>query len=128
VVVFDLQQQMALFRDAGDRLRNLRSVSAPKDWWKVAGGIVIGVVLIVAVFSLRRKSKEARLLEAFHSRIRKRYGDDVLLPGSGLAEISDQLDNEECRQFARIYYGAVFRDRVLTKQEVVQLKELLKRI
>ena len=128
VVVFDLQQQMSLFREAGDRLRNLRSVSAPKDWWKVTGGIIVGFVLIVAVFSLRRKSKEARLLKAFHLRIRKRYGDDVLLPGSGLAEIGEQLDNEECRQFARVYYGAVFRDRLLTQQEVVQLKSLLKRI
>ena len=82
----------------------------------------------MGTLSLRRKSKEARLLEEFQSRVKKRYGQDVLLPGSGLAEIGDQFDNEECRQFARIYYGAVFRDRVLSSQEFVELKGLLKRI
>jgi hypothetical protein len=128
VVVFDLGQQMSLFREAGDRLRDLRSVSAPKAWWKMAGGLLVSVALLAGVLSLRRKSKEARLLEALRSRLKKRYGQDVLLPGSGLAEIAEQLDNEECRQFARIYYGAVFRDRTLTRPEMVQLKGLLKRI
>jgi len=128
VVVFDLQQQMSLFREAGDRLRNLRSVRAPENWWKIAGGLFVAVILVVGGFSLRRTSKEARLLEAFRARLRKRYGHEILLPGTGLAEIGEQLDNEECRQFARIYYGAVFRDRVLTAQEFIQLKGLLKRI
>ena len=128
VVVFDLQQQMSMFREAGDRLRNLRSVKAPQNLWRIAGGLIVAVLLVVGLFSLRRKSKEARLLEEYRSRLKKRYGDDVLLPGCGLAEIGEQLDNEECRQFARIYYGAIFRDRLLTSQEVVQLKELLKRV
>ncbi len=128
VVVFDLQQQMSLFSKAGDRLRNLRSVRAPEGWWKIGVGLLVGAVLVVSVFLVRRKSKEARLLDAFRARLRKRYGHGVLLPGSGLAEIGEQLDSEECRQFARIYYGAVFRDRVLTSQELAQLKELLKRI
>ena len=128
VVVFDLGRQISLFREAGDRFRNLRSVRAPEGWQKIAAGVLVGVVLVAGTFRLRRKSKEARLLEAFRDRIRRRYGTEILLPGSGLAEIGEQLDNEECRQFARIYYGAVFRDRVLTSQEIVDLKGLLKRI
>ena len=128
VVVFDLKRQISLFRGAGDSLRNLRSVRAPEGWWKIAGGILVGVVLVAGTFRLRRKSKEARLLEKFRARIRKRYGPEVLRPGSGLAEIGEQLDNQECRQFARIYYGAVFRDRVLNSQELAKLKSLLKRI
>jgi hypothetical protein len=128
VVVFDLEQQMTLFREAGDRLRNVRSLRAPDGWWKVAGGVLVCAVLVAGSLCLRRKSKEARLLEALRSRLGKRYGHDVLAPGSGLAEIAERLDNEECRQFARIYYGAVFRDRVLTMQEVALLKDLLRRI
>ncbi len=128
VVVFDLKRQISLFREAGDSLRNLRSVRAPEGWWKIAGGILVGVVLVAGTFRLRRKSKEARLLEKFRARIRKRYGPEVLRPGSGLAEIGEQLDNQECRQFARIYYGAVFRDRMLNSQELTELKSLLKRI
>ena len=128
VVVFDLQQQMALFREAGDRLRTVRELGVPQGWWKIAVGLLVAVALIVGVFSLRRPSQEARLLEDFRSRLRKRYGREILRTGSGLAEIGEQLDCEECRQFARIYYGAVFRDRLLTSQEVVRLKSLLKQI
>jgi hypothetical protein len=128
ILVFDLQQQISIFREAGARLRSLRSVRAPKDWREIAGGLLVGVVLVVAIFSLRRQSKEARLLEEYRARLKKRYGYEVMLPGSGLAEIGDQLDNEECRQFAKIYYGAVFRDRTLSKTEIARLKDLLKRI
>ncbi|MBE0575672.1 MAG: DUF3488 domain-containing transglutaminase family protein [Desulfuromonadales bacterium] len=128
VVVFDLGQQMSLFREAGDRLRSLRTLRAPDGWWKVAGGLLVGVTLLAGVLSLRRKSKEARLLEEFRSRVKKRYGHEVLSPGSGLAELGDQLDNENCREFARIYYGAIFRDRLLTRPERVRLKGLLRRI
>jgi transglutaminase-like putative cysteine protease len=125
IVVFDLDQQITLFREAGNSLRTLR---APEGWWQWFGGLLVGVALFVGAFLFRSKSKEARLLEAFRGRLRKRYGDHVLLPGSGLAEIGDRLDSDECRQFAQIYYGAVFRDRVLTAQELAQLKALLKRI
>ncbi|MDA3902180.1 MAG: DUF3488 and transglutaminase-like domain-containing protein [Desulfuromusa sp.] len=128
VVVFDLEQQITLIREAGASLRNLRSVRAPEGWWRITGGVLVGVVLVVVTFLLRRKSKEARLLEEFRARIRRRYGAEVLLPGSGLAEVGEQIDNDECRQFAKIYYGAVFRDRLLSSREVVELKDLLKRI
>jgi hypothetical protein len=45
-----------------------------------------------------------------------------------LAEIAEQVDSDVCREFARIYYGAIFRDRSLTAQEFSQLKNLLKEI
>lgn len=128
VVVFDLARQISIFREAGDRLRGLRSLRPTQAWGPIAGGLVVGVVLIAAVVSVRRKSKEERLIEALRVRLKKRYGDEVLLPGSGLAELGDRLNSEECRQFARIYYGAVFRDRVLTSREIALLKSLVKKI
>jgi hypothetical protein len=128
VVVFDLGQQIALFREAGDRLRDLRSMRAPQSWWKIVVALLIATVVAGRAVTLRRTSKEARLLEQLWARLRKRYGQAALVPGAGLVEIAEQLDNEACREFARIYYGAVFRDRVLSRQEVVQLQRLLKRI
>ena len=128
VVVFDLGQQISLLREAGASFRTLRSVRVPVSWWKIAGGMLVVTLLVAGLLFLRRKSTEARLLDGLRVRIKRRYGAEVLLPGSGLTEIGDQLDNEECRQFARIYYGAVFRDRVLTSQEIVELKGLLKKI
>jgi transglutaminase-like putative cysteine protease len=128
VVVFDLAQQISLFRDAAKQLRTLRSMSAPKGWWKIGLALLAGVALIVMVVAIRWKSKEERLVEELRSRLKKRYGDDILLPGTGLAEIGDRLDNEECREFARIYYGAIFRDRRLSRAEYAELKGLLKAI
>jgi transglutaminase-like putative cysteine protease len=128
VVVFDLKQQISIFREAGSQLRSLRSVSAPEGLWKVVVGLLLAVGMMVVAFTLRRQPKEARLLNEFRIRIKQRYGDEVMLPGSGLAEIGDQVGSEVCREFARIYYGAVFRDRVLTAQEIIQLKSLLKKL
>ena len=128
VVVFDLAQQISLFREAGDSLRNFRALRAPDGWWQVVVGMLVGIVVVGGAVSWRRKPKEVRLLEELRTRVRKRYGQETWLPGAGLAEIGEQLDNAECREFARIYYGAVFRDRALTAQEFAQLKRLLKRI
>ncbi len=128
VVVFDLAQQLSLFREAGDSLRNLRTLRVPDGWWQVVVAIVVVSGVVGVTVSWRRKPKEARLLEELRIRLRKRYGQETWLPGAGLAEIGEQLDNAECREFARIYYAAVFRDRALTAQEFLQLKRLLKRI
>jgi transglutaminase-like putative cysteine protease len=128
VVVFDLAQQVELLREAGDRLRTLRTLRAPEGWWQAAGVLLAGMAAVGGAVSWRRKPKEARLLEELRIRIRKRYGRDAWSHGAGLVEIGEQLDNAACREFARIYYGAVFRDRVLTGPEIAQLKNLLKRI
>ncbi len=128
VVVFDLAQQMSLLREAGDSLRNLRTLRVPGGGWQVGAVILVVVVVVGVAVSRRRKPREVRLLEELRTRVRKRYGQEACLPGTGLAEIGEQLDNAECREFARIYYGAIFRDRVLTTQEFLLLKQLLKRI
>lgn len=126
VVVFDLKQQISIFRETGTRLRSLGSVQAPQDLGKIFVVLLVGMALVAGALALRRKPKEVRLLNEFRTRLRRRYGDDVLQPGSGLAEIGEQLDSEICREFARVYYGALFRDRRLTTQEFQQLKNLLK--
>lgn len=126
IVVFDLEQQIELFRETAGRVREIRSLRMPAGWWKLVVGLLVGAALIGGGLSRRRVSREARLLEAFRARIAQRYGRELLRPGMGLAEIGDRLDSAECREFARIYYGAVFRDRALTAEEVVRLQELLK--
>jgi hypothetical protein len=68
------------------------------------------------------------LLEELRSRLRKRYGDEAITLASGLTELGERLDSDECREFARIYQGAIFRDRRLNVEEQVRLKKLLKKI
>ena len=128
VVVFDFAQQMSMFLEAGKQLRDIRSVRPPENWWKVVVGLLVVGVLLWAAISLRGKTREQRLIDDFRTALQRRYGEAVLPPGSGLEEVAERLNNENCRNFARIYYGAVFRDRTLTVQEIGELKALLKKI
>jgi transglutaminase-like putative cysteine protease len=128
VVVFDLQQQMTLFREAASQLRGVRSIRLSEGWWKAFAGLLLISTAVMVVMLRPRGSKEARLLAELRTLLGRRYGRASWPPGTGLAEIADRLDNDACREFARIYYGAVFRDRTLTEQEFHQLKDLLKRI
>lgn len=128
VVVFDLDQQVELLRAAGEGLRKVRAPDAPAGWWRIAAGVLAFGLLLCGGLAWRRPSREARLLGALRRRLKKRHGVEALPPGTGLAELGERLDSEACREFARIYYGAVFRDRRLTAQEVAALKGLLKRL
>jgi hypothetical protein len=84
--------------------------------------------MVLLVVRCRRSSREARLLAALHARARQRLGQEFTLESLGLSELAERLDSNECREFARIYQGAVFRDRPLTAVEVARLKELLREI
>ena len=129
VVVFDLNQQLALWRAARNAWRDWRLA----DLWR--GGALLlgaGVVVVVGVALVadrrRRPSRPARLLAALQARARKRLGEEPSLASLGLSELAERLDSDPCREFARIYQGAVFRDRPLTSAEVARLKELLRGI
>jgi hypothetical protein len=76
----------------------------------------------------RRMSLEARLLASLHARAKRRLGAAVALESLDLGELAERLGSEPCREFARVYQGAVFRDRPLTHDEVLRLKTLLKEI
>jgi transglutaminase-like putative cysteine protease len=128
VVVFDLARQISMLHEAGKSLRDLPRLRLLPNWWQFAAGVLVVLVLLTGVVILRRRSREARLLEQLKSRLGKRYGKGLIRPGAGLAELGERLGDEACREFARIYYGAVFRDRPLTVQEYQQLRRLLKEI
>lgn len=128
VVVFDLGQQLELWRELR-RLWRGWQLADLKAW----GGVLIGVAVVaggVVVIGLRRQrlSREARLLNALRTRARRRLGAETALDSLGLEELAERLDSQPCREFARIYQGAVFRDRPLTAAEAARLRELLKGI
>ena len=128
IVVFDLSQQITLFRDARKSLRELPTTRLPDGWWQIPAALLACAALTVLLLLHRRTSPEARLLAAFRKRVTQRYGGEWLRPGTGLAEIGEHFDDDNCREFARIYYGAVFCDRVLTSAERAALEGLLKKI
>jgi transglutaminase-like putative cysteine protease len=128
VVVFDFYQQLDFLRNTRNRLRTLQPRSLVMDGWPWVAGT--GLVVVGTVFLLRRHRKPLaqRLLEEFRGRVRRRYGQETASEALGLTELAEKLENEACRDFARIYQGAVFRDRALRSDEVVRLKALLRRI
>lgn len=128
VVVFDLSQQLELWREARRAWRGWQLADL-KPW----AGILAGVVLVVGaglLFGMRRHrlSREARLLAALRTRARRRLGEEIVLDSLGLNELAERLDSQSCHEFARIYQGAVFRDRSLTTTEVARLRKLLREI
>jgi transglutaminase-like putative cysteine protease len=128
VIFFDMYQQVSFLSDAASKVRSLRTLKAPQGWWKGLVGLFVVVVVTMLLFKLRGHSREHVLLESLRKQVAARYDDDELPQGMGLVEISERYDNDACREFARIYYGAVFRDRKLSSSEYQQLKDLLKKI
>lgn len=128
VVVFDLNQQLELWRSARGTWHDWR-VAGPPPWlWLTAGLPVLGMLLTAVLIKRRRTSRQERLLAALRHRARSRLGAGVVVESLGLSELAERLDSAPCREFAAIYQGAVFRDRPLTSAEVARLKALLRKI
>ncbi|MGD9019526.1 MAG: hypothetical protein PVF84_04705, partial [Desulfuromonadales bacterium] len=128
VLLFDFSRQVEILNATRNRFRGIRSAKfdfSPTLW---LGGLVPCLVLVVLLRRKKQLSPEARLLEDFRARVRKRYGKDAVSPASGLTELGEQLDDNQCREFAIIYQGAVFRDRRLSDSERAYLNQLLKKI
>jgi hypothetical protein len=128
VVVFDLNQQLALWRAARNTWRDWRLADLRHWGGLLVGTGVVAVGVALLVIRLRRPSRQTRLLAALHARARKRLGSEPALESLGLSELAERLDSAPCREFARIYQGAVFRDRALTAAEFRRLKVLLRGI
>ena len=84
--------------------------------------------LLWFVLKRRRMSAEERILKRFQARVAGRFGKEVIRTSCGLTELAEQLKSLPCREFARIYQQAVFRDRPLRPDERKKLEELIRTI
>jgi transglutaminase-like putative cysteine protease len=130
VLVFDLDRQFALLREARRSWREFRPASLRSDGFVYVGGTLLAGAAGIGVLRWRRRrlSREARLLAALRARVRCRLGGNVVVESFGLSELAERLDSAACREFAQIYQGAVFCDRPLTAAELARLQALLKEI
>jgi transglutaminase-like putative cysteine protease len=128
VVIFDLSRQVTLWRETRSALHGWRLPALEPAFILLASGLLSLGGAGLLIVRQRRLSREARLLAALRARARRRLGGEVPLENLGLTELAERLDSQPCREFARIYQGAVFRDRPLTAAEVARLQELLKTI
>jgi hypothetical protein len=130
VVVFDLNQQLEIWRAARRSWQDFRPASLPGGQAIAWGGLALaGAAVLIALRRRRsRLSREARLLAKLQARARRRCGAELVVESCGLSELAERLDSDACREFARIYQGAVFRDRRLTAAEFSRLQALLREI
>ena len=127
IVSYDLERQIRLFRETGERVRRL---DAPKS---VPALVVYGIGVLAAtgaaVLWVRRHrwpSREERILRAFLAVLRKRYGIVNDEPSAGLHDLAARVGIPAVDEFVAIYSGTVYRDRKLSDEEYRRLKELIK--
>ena len=128
VLLFDFARQLEIFNETREKFRGIRSGELEIRQYLWIAWLLPGTILVVLLRRRKRLSAEARLLEDFRLRVRKRYGKDTVTPASGLTELGERLDDDRCRDFAKVYQGAIFRDRPLNETERAYLRELLKKI
>jgi hypothetical protein len=126
--MFDFARQVEILNETREKFRGIRSGEFEVEQYLWVAWLLPGTILLVLLRRRKRLSAEARLLEDFRFRVRKRYGKDMASPASGLTELGERLDDDRCRDFAKVYQGAVFRDRPLSETERAYLRELLKKI
>jgi len=128
VVIFDFERQIRIFTNTGDHLRDLRPGRISPLTWSILGVTILIAVLLVFLRKRPRRSPEARLIAGLRRKLRRRYNVETVPETIGLNELADRFDSEACREFARIYQAAVFRDRRLTTEETRILKGLLRKV
>ncbi|BCR03343.1 membrane protein [Desulfuromonas versatilis] len=128
VIAYDLGRQFELLRSTGLRMKHLQ-VSLD---WRLAAGLglaILGLALGGRLLWRRaRSSTETRLLQRFLRQAARAHGLAKIPCGEGLYELAERLDDERCRSFARIYGGALYRDRRLTDGERRRLTELIEEL
>lgn len=127
VIGYDLDRQMDVLREAGERAGNWRPDLSSLGWVLGGGGAVL--LLPAALGRLRRRgSREARLLRRYHRRVTRRYRLGELPPSTGLQELASRVGDPACREFSEIFGGALYRDRALTQEEYRRLKRLIRKV
>ncbi len=129
VIAYDLQQQIELFRQAGETAAAPRHWSAPP----LPSIAVAAVAALATLLWLVRRTggpqgREQRLLRRYLQVVRRRHGLREIPDSTGLLELAERLDDPACRRFAAIFGGALYRDRPLSDEELRRCEEILKEV
>jgi hypothetical protein len=126
VITYDLERQISLFNEAGQRLHGVKPSQVEGFLPKILGLVVIPLLILWGVRQLlRRPSTEERLVSAFIARLRGGYGIEAT-PDAGLRELTAGIDDPDVTRFVGIYSGAIYRDRRLAPEEVAELRGIIK--
>jgi transglutaminase-like putative cysteine protease len=128
VISYDFERQVDVARKVGTRLQGFEAAKVLKVVMPYIA-CAVGVAGFVIVFLYRKRifpSREERLLRHFYRWVSRDCGIVVERGRVGLLEIADQADNLAVREFVTLYAGVVYRDRRLTDEEYVRLKQIVK--
>ncbi len=126
VIAYDLGSQLQLLQQTNRKLKQFRVPFDLKKAGLYLVAVLAGAIGLALLFSSRRLTSEERMLRTFLRRVRKKYRLKAIPPATGLHELARQLDDPDCREFAEIFAGGVYRDRKLTKEELKKLRGLTK--
>ncbi|GFO65213.1 DUF3488 and transglutaminase-like domain-containing protein [Geomonas paludis] len=125
VVTYDLDKQLALVRNAGNKARDLRL----PPWFGKVMLLTVPVFAALLLFVLWRRQRpptaEARLLRRMLRLLAKRYPGEIK-GDEGIFELSARLNDRHLARFAALYGSAVYRDRPLTRAEAAELEEIVR--
>jgi protein-glutamine gamma-glutamyltransferase len=128
VITYDLQQQLELFREAGERAAPGRWRAPELRWSALWVTVAIFAALLLLRLGHSTKNREDRLLNRYLHLVRRRHGLSEIPPSLGLQELAEMVDDPACRQFSALFGGAVYRDRSLSDEEYRRCREILKRV
>lgn len=125
VITFDFARQLEFAKSARDTYRDWRR--GKSSFQLSAWIIIIPLLPILLIFLLRRESRsvEEKLLQRFTRIIRQQVGSGQIPPAIGLHEMARRCPGASAQEFVRIYSGAIYRDRSLSKNEIRELRRLL---
>ncbi|MBU5614821.1 transglutaminase family protein [Geomonas azotofigens] len=125
VVTYDLDKQLSLVRNAGNKARDLRL----PPWFGTAMLLALpglaALLLLVFWRKQRPPTVEARLLRRMLRLLAKRHPGEIK-GDEGLFELSARLNDRHLTRFVTVYGPALYHDRPLTRAEVAQLEEILR--
>ncbi|MRR53297.1 MAG: DUF3488 domain-containing protein [Deltaproteobacteria bacterium] len=126
IVTYDLDKQITIFKSANKVLRNF---TFPKDalWYLLfllgLGGFVAGYRVF---FGSLKSSPEKKLLRALYGIIAKKYPAESISSSTGLLDLAESTGDPYIRDFAVTFYDSVYRDHVLSAEEVKRLRGILR--
>ncbi len=126
VITYDFEQQITIVRSIGSRLQ----VVSPGEVMRRAVPYAAVILLFAGLLFVSRKaslfhSREQRILNRFLQIVEREWDISSSMGGLGLFEIDSSADNYLVSEFVAIYAGAVYRDRKLTNDEYLRLKQIL---
>lgn len=127
VITYDLEQQIKIVRNIGSSLEGISPLKILRSSVPYFAGSLLLAGLLFAVRQVPLfRSREQRILRRFLQTIEREFGLSTVEGGAGLFELSSAVHNSHVSDFVSIYAGAIYRDRRLTDDEYLRLRQLLR--